>query len=257
VLWLLGVGGLLLTLSRLLAFEASYPNTADQFSESTVPWALFVVLPLVAAAGLLVLGRDLTWALPVGLGLVLGGALVLVEHAVFWGCYFVENRSSFTAGPALWCLFGGAVAVAAAGIVGVIRSALAGRAPLRTDWRVACALVVVACVVWFLVAGPEPDTSRWWWFALYEGTLLLGVAALPITLLWLRAEQRIAALVAITLFGAWSVYFIVREIVAPQLGYESSVWVVELVSVVLTVLACYAAQAGPARRETATPPPPR
>ena len=104
-----------LTLSRLLAFESSYPDTADEFSESTVPWSLFVVLPLVAAAGLLAARRSLPRALPAAFGLVLGGGLVLVEHAVFWVFYFVENRGSYSVGPALWLLVAGAVVVAAAG----------------------------------------------------------------------------------------------------------------------------------------------
>jgi hypothetical protein len=250
VLALVVLSGVLLTLSRLLPFENGALSTADEFSESTVPWTLFVVLPLVAAAILLAARRQVPGALPVTLGLVLGSALVLVEHALFWILYFVEYRSSYLVGPALWLLALGAVVAAAAGVVVLTRSPLAGRPLVRTDWRVACALVVVACVVWFLAVGPETST-RSWWFALHEGTLLLGAAALPVTLLWLRADQRTAALVAITLFGAWSAYFIVRELVELELGYEPSVWQAELVGVVLTLLACFAAQLGPARRAAA------
>ena len=246
VLVLVALSALPLTLYRLLSFETGYPATADSFSESTGPWTMLIVLPLVAAAGLLSARARLPWALPVAFGLVLGAGLVLVEHAAYWVFFFIENRSSFTVGPALWMLVLGAALVAAAGVVVLTRSSLAGRAPVRSDWRVACALVVAACAVWFLVAGPETYTVPWW-IALYEGTLLLGAAALPVTLLWLRSDQRTAALVAITLFGLWSAYFIVRELVDPKLDVDASVWRVELVSVVLTLLACWAAQAGQAR----------
>ena len=96
------------------------------------------------------------------------------------------------------------------------------------------------------MAGPETYTVPWW-LALYEGTPFLGAAALPVTLLWLRSDQRTAALVAITLFGLWSAYFIAREPVDPQLDSDASVWRVELVTVVLTLLARWEAQAGQAR----------
>jgi hypothetical protein len=254
VLALVVLSALPLTLSRLLTFETDYP-TADAFSESTIPWTLFVFLPLAAAAGLLAARARLPWALPVAFGLVLGSGLVLVEHAVYWVFYFIENRSSYSVGPALWFLVLGAAGVAAAGVVVLMRSPLAGRAPVRTDWRVACGLVVVACVVWFLGSGPETSTLPWW-IALYEGTLLLGAAALVITLSWFRREQRVATLVAISIFGLWSVYFIVRELQRPELGYESSVWEAELVGVVLILLSCYVAQIGPARRPSASPPEP-
>jgi hypothetical protein len=255
VLTLVALSALPLTLSRLLTFETDYP-TADAFSESTVPWTLFVVLPLVAATGLLAGRARLSWALPVAFGLVLGTGLVLVEHAVFWVFFFIENRSSYSVGPALWFLVLGAAVMAAAGVVVLIRPPLAGRAPVRTDWRVACALVVAGSVVWFLVSGPETSALPWW-IALYEGTLLLGAAALAITLSWFRSEQRVAALVAITLFGLWSAYFIVRELRESLLEFESSVWEVELVGVVLMLLSCYLAQIGPARRPSASPPEPR
>jgi hypothetical protein len=250
VLALVLLSALPLTLSRLLNFEVDYP-TADSFSESTGAWTGFVVLPLVAAAGLLAARSRLAWALPWASGLVLGTGLVLVEHAVFWVFYFIENRSSYTTGPALWFLVLGAAVVAAAGVVVLVRSPLAGRSPVRTDWRVACALVVVACVVWFMVSGPEADYPAYW-VALYEGTLLLGGAALAVTLLWFRSGQRVAALVAITLFGLWSIYWIVREILLSELGIEPSVAKVELVGVVLMLLACYVAQVGPARPPSAT-----
>ena len=211
-----------------------------------------VVLPLAAAAGLLLARRRLPQALPVAFGLVLGGGLVLLEHASVLDLLLRRVQRQLRGGP-----LPSGCSCGSRGRGGGRRRrphpVAAGRAAdLRADWRVACALVVVACVVWFLASGPEADTVPWW-VAHYVGTLLLGAAALPITLLWLRSDQRIAALIAVTLFALWTLYWAVRELVDPQLGLEQSVLRVEIIGAVLTVLACFAAQAGPARAPSAGP----
>src|SRR3712207_8753922 len=54
------------------------------------------------------------------------------------------------------------------------------------------------------------------WLSVSFGTLLLAAVALPFTLLRLRAEQRLAALVAVTLFGVWLVYFPLSELLAER-----------------------------------------
>jgi hypothetical protein len=244
VLGLVVLSALPLTLSRLLDFELSNSSTADEFSESTVPWVLMIVLPLVVGAGLLAAGSRFPRGLPVAYGLVLGAGLVLIEHAGFWVLYFAAD-DTYPPGPAVWWLVLGAVVVAAAGVV-LLRTALAGRPTVRRDWRVACAVVVVGCTLVFLAAGLGSATSAGW-LAAYLGTLLLGAAGLAVSLLWLRSDQRTAALVALTLFGFWSAYFPIQELIAPQLYLETSIWVAEIVGVVLTLLACYLAQAGPAR----------
>jgi hypothetical protein len=246
VLGLLVFSALPLTLSRLQVFEVGDAETADEFNESTLPWTLLIVLPLVVAAGLLAAHRRFPRAQAMAFGLVLGSGLVLVEDAAYWIFFFAENSGSYPPGPALPWLVVGAALVAAAGVVLLARSSLSGRAPLRRDWRVACGFLVVACTGVFLVAGPETETATGW-LATHVGTLLLGAAALPVTLLWLRPEQRTAALVAVVHFGLWSVYFPVQEIVAPRLYLETSVWLTEIVCAVLILLGCCAAQAGPAR----------
>jgi hypothetical protein len=190
-------------------------------------------------------------------GLVLGAGLVLVEHALYWIFYFIDNRGDYTAGPALWLLVLGAAVVAAAGVVLLVRTPLGSRSPVRTDWRIACAFVVVACVLWFVVSGPEVYDGADWWVALYEGTFLLGGAALVVTLLWFDPAQRVAALVGITLFGLWPVYWIAREMRTSESGTEPSVLEAELIGVVLTLLACFLAQVGPARQPSATSTPSR
>lgn len=245
-----------LTLSRLQVFESNTGQTADVFSESTVPWALLIVLPLVVAAGLLAVRGRFPRTLPVAFGLVLGAAMVLIEHAVFWVFFFAQKGDSYNPGPGLLWLVVGAVVVAAAGTVVLTRTSLAGRPLLRRDWRVGCAVVVVVGAALFLPSGLEND-STWGWPATYAGTLILAVAALAITLLWLRADQRTAALVAVTLFGLWSVYFPVQELVAPRLYLAASLWQTEIVSVVVTLVACYVAQAGTARRPAASSAAPR
>jgi hypothetical protein len=241
VLGLVVLSALPLTLSRLLSFESSTPYTADGFSESTLPWTLLIVLPLVVAAGLLAARTGLPRFQPAALGLVLGAGLVLIENAAFWSFYFFENRASYVVGPALVALVIGAAVVGAAGVVVLVRSSVAGRAPVRTDWRILCAAVVVACAFVTIAAGPETSTASAW-LAAYVGTLILAAAALPVTLLRLRGDQRAAGLVAVTLFGLWSVYFPVRELLAPMLSVRPSVWVTETACVVVTVLACYVAQ---------------
>ena len=258
VLALVVLSGLPLTLSRLLTFESSAPNTADQFSESTLPWAMLIVLPLVASVALLAAGGRFPRTVPVAAGLVVGEGLVLLEHAGFWSFWFIDNNDSYDAGPAFWCLVLGAVVVAAAGVVVVIRPPLAGRPGLRSpDWRFAAALLVVIAAVISLDGGPESDSVSGW-ISNSIGTLLLGAFALPLTLVRLRRDQRLAALVAVSLFGVWLLWFPISELVSdsPRLGLEPSRWVARISDVVLTLLACGLAQAGPTSEPAATSPTP-
>jgi hypothetical protein len=258
VLALVAVSAVPLTLSRLLAFESSSPATADEFNPSTASWILVIVLPLVLAVGTLVAPVRSSGRFPVAFGLVAGAGLVLVEHAVFWAFFFIENDDSYTAGPALWLLLVGALGVAAAGFVAATRGPLAGRPALRADWRVACAVLVLVAALLSLVYGPETYSAPEW-IGAAVGTLLLAAVALPLTLLQLRADQRLAALVAVVLFGVWLVWFPLSELVteSPRLGLEPSVWVARIVGVVLTLLACFLAQAGSARSPTTTSSAPR
>lgn len=195
-------------------------------------------------------GHRPAWALPVASGLVLGVALVLAERATYWASFFVAFGDSYEAGPGLWFLLVGAAVVVAAGVVVLTRSPVAGRPAPRTDWRLVCALVVAACLVWAIASGPETDSVPEW-TAAYAAPLLLAGVALPITLLWLTAEQRIAALVAVTLFGAWLLSLVARELVDPQLGLETSVYGMWIAGIVLVLLACVTAQTGAARAPAA------
>jgi hypothetical protein len=259
VLALVVFSGLPLTLSRLLYFESSSPDTADEFSESTASWTLVIVLPLVAAAVLLAAGARFPRLLPVAGGLVIGESLVLAESAGFWTFWFIDNSDSNTAGPAFWWLVVGAAVVVAAGVLTVTRTPLAGRPGTRTpDWRFAAALLVVIAAAISLDGGPE-SYSFPGWVSNSVGTLLLGAVALPLTLLRLRRDQRLAALVAVPLFGVWLVWFPLTELLSdsPLLGLEPSRWVARIADVVLTLLACALAQAGPTMQSAAASAPPR
>src|SRR3954447_25405620 len=185
------ISALPLTLARVLHFESSYPNTFDQLAESTVPWTLAVVLPLVAAAVLLGLGERRPGALPWGVGLVLGTALVLTETSIYWADRFVDERDSLAPGPALGFLLLGWAAVVGAAVAGVTRSGLGVRAAARADRGIVCALVVVVCLV-VAMAGVSAAGNPWVWLRNNAGLLLLGLAALPQCLLRLRRDQAVA-----------------------------------------------------------------
>jgi hypothetical protein len=235
-----------LGLSRVLPFEAPSAQTADEFAETTVPWLLGVVLPLAAAAVLLVLSERLARAAPTALGLMLGAGLVLTEQVLFWVAFFVDHRDSYVLGPAFWSLVAGWAVVGVAGVLALTGSSLAARVSVSRDWRTLCALVVVVCVGVSVVAQPEA-ADVWGWLQLNAGVVILGPAALAVAGLRLREDQRGAALVALGVLVVWTLYFPLRELAAPTLGIEPAVWVVEIVTVVLIAAACCTAQLGPRR----------
>jgi hypothetical protein len=252
VLWLIVLSAVPLTLSRLLSFETSYPYTADAFSESTVPWTLAVVVPLVAAVALLALRNRLPWALPPAAGLLLGTALILTGTTVFWTAFFLQESDTYSRGPAVTWLTVGSAVVAAAAVVVLIRSPLAGRPALRSDWRIACALVALAAVVVAMSTVSEAETP-WIWIENNVALVLLGLAVLPLTLLVLRSDQAVAGLIAVILSALWVIYFLVLDYVQQQSGIEPPKRMTEIVCIVLAVAACVVAQAGSLRSSAGEP----
>jgi hypothetical protein len=230
-----------LTLARLLDFESSYPNTFDEFAESTVAWTLAVVLPLVVAVVLLGLRERVPGGVSWGIGLVLGTGLVLTEASVHFASVFVDESDSYAPGPALGCLFLGWAVVVAAAVVGVRRSGLRARPSVHTDWRIVCALVVLACVL-VAMAGVSEAGSPWVWLRNNVGLLLLGLAAFPLCLLRLRRDQVVAGLVAVPVLGFWLVYYFVDDYLHQNTGIEQSTRRTEIICVALAVAACYIAQ---------------
>ena len=76
---------------------------------------------------------------------------------MFWAAFFVEERASYDPGPALWCLFAGWAVVVAGAVVIFTRTPFGARATISNDWRIACALVVLACVVVAMATVSEAE----------------------------------------------------------------------------------------------------
>jgi hypothetical protein len=217
-----------------------------------VPWTLAVVVPLTLAAVLIALRTRLAWALPAALGLVVGVALVLTESSAFWAAFFVQERQSYDAGPALGWLFVGWAVVVAAAVLILTRSPLAGRVSLRNDWRIGCALVVLASIVVAMVTVSEAETP-WVWIENNAELVVLGLTALALTLLVLRRDQAIAGLVALAVLAYWMFFYLVRDYLDQQSGIDPPKRMTEIVCVVLVVLACVVAQAPSLRTPAANP----
>jgi hypothetical protein len=245
-----------LTLTRLLSFESSGPYTADGFTESTLPWTLVIVTPLTLAAVLLGLRNRLPRAVPPAFGLVMGVGLVLTETSAFWAAFFVEQSDSYDPGPALFCLFAGWAVVGAAAVVILTRTAIGTRAAMVNDWRIVYPLVVLSSVVVAMVTVSEAETP-WIWIENNSEPVVLGLAALPLTLLVLRAEQAVAGLVAVTVLAVWMLYYLFRDYVLQQTGIEPGTRMTEIVCVLLALAACYLAQVRALRGPAATEPVPR
>jgi hypothetical protein len=244
-----------LTLARVLNFESSYPFTAGEFGTPVVPWALAVIVPLAVGALLLVLRKRWPRGSAAGSGLVLGAGLVLSETSLFWIAFFNDPNNSYDTGPALWSLFAGWVVVVAAGVV-LIRSPLAGWTGIRTDWRLACALAAVVAVAVASSAVSEAE-NPWIWIQNNVGLVILGLAALAVTVVRLRADQAVAGVIAVTVLGFWLVYFLVRDYVQQDTGIPRSTRQIEIICVAVVVAASAVANAGGLRGLRARAPEPR
>jgi hypothetical protein len=243
-LGLVVVGAVLLTFSRTLVFVASYDDTAQQFYDSRVPWIALVAVPLGVTGVLLAWGWWRRRALPWALGLLLGVGLVLTGSVFFWSAYFMANRDSYTPGPAFGFFVGGWAVLVAAGVLALRRPPIGSPAALVTDWRVVWAVVVLACLVASVGTGSDESTVAGW-LAKNAGAIVLAGAALPLTLLRLDRVQRLVGLVAISLFGLWTVFFPIRALVTGGDGDFSSERAdapALLACTVITVAVCFLAQ---------------
>jgi hypothetical protein len=249
-LGLIVLSALPLTLARLLNVETSNPYTFDGYFETTVPWTLAVVVPLGVAALMLLLRHRLPWTLAPAVGLVVGAGLVLTEDSLFWAALFVQERSSYDPGPALWFLFAGWAVVVAAAVVVLTRTPFGTRGTIANDWQIVCALVVLVSVVVAMAAVSEAETP-WVWIENNAAPVTLGVLALGLTLLRLRADQAVAGLVALAVLSFWLLYFLVQDYVQQFSGIDPPTRRTEIVCLVLTLLACCVAQARWVLRPTA------
>jgi hypothetical protein len=235
-----------LVLVRVLDFESSYPYTAAEFGTPILPWVLAVLLPLAAGAVLLLLRGRWPRGEASGYGLVVGAGLVLTETSLFWTAFFAESSNSYERGPALWSLYAGWVVVVAADVVVLTRSSLAGRPGIVRNWRLACALVAVIAVA--VAASTVSEAGDpWAWLANNAELVVLGLAALAVTLLRLRPDQAVAGIIAVTVLGFWLVYFLARDYVEQRVGIPSSTRRTEIVCVLVVVLACGVASLGTLR----------
>jgi hypothetical protein len=199
---------------------------------------------------MLLRGR-LPWVLPPAVGLVVGAGLVLTETSAFWAAFFVQERSSYDAGPALWCLFAGWAVVVAAAVVILTRTPFGTRGTISNDWRIVCALVVLASAVVAMATVSEAE-SLWVWIENNAAPVVFGLVALGLTLFRLRADQAVAGLVAVAVLGFWLLYFLVQDYVQQFSGIDPPKRMTEIVCVVLALLACWAAQARSVLRPATT-----
>lgn len=239
-----------LTLVQVLHLESSYPFSAHAFGLPLPAWVLAVLLPLAAGALLLLLRDRWPRGEAVAHGLVLGAGLVLVEATVFWTSFFADPNVSYQPGPALWAVYAGAAIVVVDCVVVLTRSPLAGRPAPRRDWRLACALVVLVSAA--VSVGSVSATNGWDWLQGAVGPVVLGLAALAVTVLRVRRDQAVAGLVAVVVLGFWLAYLLVAERAQQPAGIAPGDRPTQLVGVVLAVGACAVASAGvirgPARR---------
>jgi hypothetical protein len=146
--------------------------------------------------------------------------------------------------------------VVAAAVVMLTRTPFGTRGTIATDWQVACALVVLVCAVVAMATVSKAETP-WVWIENNAAPVVLGVAALGLTLFRLRADQAVAGLVAVAVMGFWVLYFLVQDYVQQFSGIDPPTRRTEIVCVVLALLACCVAQARSVLRPTATTAPPR
>ena len=104
-------------------------------------------------------------------------------------------------------------------------------------------LVVVGCLGASIGTGVEESTVAGW-LAKNAGALVLAAAALPLPLLRFDRDQWLAGLVAISLLGAWTVFFPARALLSSssQFDPERPGAGVLLACTVVTVAVCFVAQ---------------
>jgi hypothetical protein len=175
---------------------------------------------------------------------------------VFWAAFFIEENDSYYPGAAVWSLFAGAAVVIAAGVVVLTRTPIGTRPALANDWRIGAALVALGAVVVAMATVSEAE-SPWIWLENNAELIVLGVAGLALTLTRLRRDQALAGLVAVSVLGYWLLYYMIRDYVEQYSGIEPSERMTEILCVVVTLLACFAAQATTVLRPAATTSEPR
>ncbi|WP_448623720.1 caspase family protein [Geodermatophilus sp. URMC 64] len=245
VLVCVAVAGALLTASRSLVFEAGNGYSAADLDWTTATWTVEVTVPLLLAAGLLLVRRWGRAGDALAAGLVAGALLGLVGDLTSWRAFFVY--AGYATGPAWWLLLAGVVVLAVGVAVAVSSGVLRPVPSLRRDPAalVATAAVAASLGVWLFAIGHDLSVVQWFWY-LAPG-VVFTLACLPVTLLRLTPDQRRFALPAVTVFGAALEVGGILIITRSDSDYDVPAVVRAIGAVLLSLIACYAAQLLPAR----------
>ncbi|MCW2698566.1 MAG: Caspase protein [Blastococcus sp.] len=239
VLTLLALGGVLQLLSRVLVFDASSGNRADDSGFAAPPWVLAVALPLVVAALLLGAVAREQWAAALAGGLVTGAALSQLDQVLATLGRLVQTDASVAAGPGWWAAVFGTLALLAAVVVLLRAPLFHARPGLRRSWPAAAMTVVVlgaavTKIVTFRFAYP--------WFAQNEPAIVLALACVPLTLLALDPAQRLLGVTAVTIFGSWVCAAHLYALANEDFSVDASAARLAIASALASVAACYLAQ---------------
>jgi hypothetical protein len=244
VLSLLLVSGALLLVSRLVVFEAANGYHVVDIGYATATWVLGVVVPLVAASQLLIARAGVPWAIASVVGLVTGTLLTQVDQVLVTTSFFVDTDTAYRPGPGWWLALLGTVLLMACVVLLVRRPRFREWNGVQRNWRAALGAVVL---VGALMAWLSAFRDFYLWFPANGTAFLMAAVALPVAVLALNGAQRLAALVAVTVFGVWLAVSTVRELVVGTYWSEPDRAVTVIVSALVSVAACYLAQARLAR----------
>ena len=193
------------------------------------------------------------WAGPVAVGLVTGAVLSQIDQILSTTGFFLSSQTSGAPGPGWWLSVVG-TAVLVGCLVLVREAVMDGRPRLRRDWRAAVAAVVVVAA---LVAWLQAFADFYVWFAGVASGLLLAAVCLPVVGSSLTRAQRLAALAAVTVLGAWLVAFAVHAYAVQTFLHDERSTGVALICTVASVAACFLAQVRPPRPRPAAEAAPR
>jgi hypothetical protein len=175
---------------------------------------------------------------------VTGAALSQLDQVLATTGWMLQPDESRSPGPGWFAALLGTVALLACVVV-LVRAPLfrSRTGPMRSWLAPVMTLVVLAAVVAKLVA------FRWAypWFAQNEPAIILALACLPLTLLALSPAQRILGLTAVTVFGPWVCAAHLYQFAYDDFVLDERAAWVAVVSALVSVAACYAAQLGSLR----------
>jgi hypothetical protein len=244
VLGLILVGAALQVLSRFLVFDATSGNRAADSHLDTAPWLLFVALPLLAAVQLLIARRREAWAPGLCGGLIAGAALCQLDQTLAVSAAYLNPGVGASAGPGFWAAgLGSLVLLAATGVV-LSGPRIHARPGLRSDWR---AVVATLVVLGALLVRLQAFSGIWLGFTVNEPAVLLAAACLPLTVLGVNRVQRVLGLTAVTVFGPWVCAAHVYALIEQSFPRDAAAAGIGVVTALVSVAACWLAQAGTRR----------